>query len=118
MLTRDLEDDGIDLSGEESQKVSIARAIYKNAPHYILDEPTSALDPLAEAKIYQNFNEVVGGNSVIYISHRLSSCIFSDRIMVLDGSKIAEMGTHQELMQKENGLYKKMFEAQAAYYQD
>ena len=69
MLTRDLEDDGIELSGGESQKLSIARAIYKNAPLYILDEPTSALDPLAEAKIYQNFNEVVGGNSVIYIEN-------------------------------------------------
>ena len=115
MLTRDLDDDGIELSGGESQKLSIARAIYKNAPLYILDEPTSALDPLAEAKIYQNFNEVVGGNSVIYISHRLSSTKFCDKIIVLDSGKIKETGTHYELI-KEDTLYKKLFDMQAEYY--
>ena len=115
MLTRDLEDDGIELSGGESQKLAIARAIYKNAPLYILDEPTSALDPLAEAKIYQNFNEVVGGNSVIYISHRLSSTKFCDKVIVLDNGKIKEMGTHYELL-KEDTLYKKLFDMQAEYY--
>ena len=115
MLTRDLEDDGIDLSGGESQKLAIARAIYKNAPLYILDEPTSALDPLAEAKIYQNFNEVVGGNSVIYISHRLSSTKFCDKIIVLDEGQIKETGTHYDLI-KEDTLYKKLFEMQAEYY--
>lgn len=115
MLTRDLEDDGIELSGGESQKLAIARAIYKNAPLYILDEPTSALDPLAEAEIYQNFNEVVGGNSVIYISHRLSSTKFCDKVIVLDNGKIKEMGTHYELL-KEDTLYKKLFDMQADYY--
>lgn len=115
MLTRDLEDDGIELSGGESQKLAIARAIYKNAPLYILDEPTSALDPLAEAKIYQNFNEVVGGNSVIYISHRLSSTKFCDKVIVLDNGKIKETGTHYELI-KEDTLYKKLFDMQAEYY--
>lgn len=115
MLTRDLEDDGIELSGGESQKLAIARAIYKNAPLYILDEPTSALDPLAEAKIYQNFNEVVGGNSVVYISHRLSSTKFCDKIIVLDNGKIKETGTHYELI-KEDTLYKKLFDMQAEYY--
>ena len=115
MLTRDLEDDGIELSGGESQKLSIARAIYKNAPLYILDEPTSALDPLAEAKIYQNFNEVVGGNSVIYISHRLSSTKFCDKIIVLDNGNIKQIGTHYDLI-KEEGLYKKLFDMQAEYY--
>ena len=115
MLTRDLEDDGIELSGGESQKLAIARAIYKNAPLYILDEPTSALDPLAEAEIYQNFNEVVGGNSVIYISHRLSSTKFCDKVIVLDNGKIKEIGTHYELL-KEDTLYKKLFDMQAEYY--
>ena len=115
MLTRDLEDDGIELSGGESQKLAIARAIYKNAPLYILDEPTSALDPLAEAKIYQNFNEMVGGNSVIYISHRLSSTKFCDKVIVLDNGKIKEIGTHYELL-KEDTLYKKLFDMQAEYY--
>ena len=115
MLTRDLDDDGIDLSGGESQKLAIARAIYKNAPLYILDEPTSALDPLAESKIYQNFNEVVGGNSVIYISHRLSSTKFCDKIIVLDNGVIKETGTHYDLM-KEDTLYKKLFDMQAEYY--
>ena len=109
---------GVEFSGGEMQKFAIARALYKESDLVILDEPTSALDPIAEAEIYYHFNEIVGRKLTIFISHRLSSCIFSDRIMVLDGSKIAEVGKHSELMKKENGLYRKMFEAQATYYQD
>lgn len=109
---------GVEFSGGEMQKFAIARALYKESDLVILDEPTSALDPVAEAEIYYHFNEIVGRKLTIFISHRLSSCIFSDRIMVLDGSKIAEVGKHTELMKKENGLYRKMFEAQATYYQD
>lgn len=109
---------GVEFSGGEMQKFAIARALYKESDLVILDEPTSALDPIAEAEIYYHFNEIVGKKLTIFISHRLSSCIFSDRIMVLDGANIVESGTHQELMKKSDGLYKKMFEAQAAYYQD
>lgn len=115
MLTRDLEDDGIELSGGESQKLCIARAAFKNSDLYILDEPTSAMDPLAEANLYKNLNNIISGNAVIYISHRLSSTKFCDKIIVLDEGKIKEIGTHQHLM-NQDGLYKKLFSMQAEYY--
>lgn len=111
-------DKGVEFSGGEMQKLAIARALYKNGPIVILDEPTAALDPLAEAEIYYRFNEVIGKKLTIFISHRLSSCRFSDRIVVLDGQSIVEMGTHEQLMKKEKGRYKEMFEAQAKYYQE
>lgn len=110
--------DGIIFSGGEMQKLGIARAIYKDGHIVILDEPTSALDPLAEAEIYYRFNEVIGHKTTIFISHRLSSCKFADRIIVLDGKRIIEQGTHDELMQIENGKYQKMFNEQAKYYQE
>ncbi len=109
---------GVEFSGGEMQKFALARALYKNADLVILDEPTSALDPMAEANIYYHFNEVVGKKLTIFISHRLSSCIFSDRILVLDGSRIVESGTHNELMSNEDGLYYKMFNSQAEFYKD
>ena len=108
---------GVEFSGGEMQKFAIARALYKNSDFVILDEPTSALDPLAESEIYYHFNEVVGKKLTLFISHRLSSCIFSDKILVLDGSIIAEEGTHKELMSNKNGLYYKMFNEQAKYYE-
>lgn len=107
---------GIEFSGGERQKFAIARALYKDGDFVILDEPTSALDPMAEAEIYYHFNDVVGRKTTLFISHRLSSCIFSDRILVLDGCEIVEEGSHKELMAKENSLYSKMFNAQAEYY--
>lgn len=109
---------GVEFSGGEMQKFALARALYKESDLVILDEPTSALDPIAEAEIYYHFKDIVGKKLSIFISHRLSSCIFSDKIMVVDGNQIVEEGTHQELMQNKNGLYKKMFDAQAAYYQE
>lgn len=109
---------GITFSGGEMQKFAIARCLYKDSDFVVLDEPTSALDPVAEAKIYYEFNDIVGKKLTLFISHRLSSCIFSDHIMVLDGNKIVEEGTHKELMKNEKGLYYKMFTSQAAYYQD
>ena len=96
--------------------MAIARALYKDAPFVILDEPTAALDPLAEAEIYENFRELAGDKTSIYISHRMSSCRFCDRIIVLSDGGIAEEGTHEELMQ-ENGLYADLFNTQAQYYQ-
>lgn len=107
--------EGTDISGGEAQKLAIARAWYKDAPFIILDEPTAALDPLAEAEIYENFNELIAGKTAIYISHRMSSCKFCNRIVVLADGKIVEEGTHQKLL-AENGQYASLFNAQAEYY--
>ena len=109
-------DDGVEPSGGEQQKIAIARALYKDAPVVILDEPTAALDPIAEYEIYRHFNTLVGGKTAFYISHRLSSCRFCDRIAVFSEGKIAELGTHEELVNKQGGIYAGMFEAQAQYY--
>ena len=107
--------DGVALSGGEAQKVAIARALYKDAPFVILDEPTAALDPIAEAEIYENFDTLVGDKTAIYISHRMSSCKFCDRIVVINNGRIEEEGSHDSLMEK-NGLYAKMYNTQANYY--
>lgn len=108
---------GIEMSGGESQKIAIARALYKDASLVILDEPTSALDPIAEADIYENFNNLVGDKTAIYISHRMSSSIFCDRILVIDGGKIVDYDTHKNLMEKKDSLYYKLYNAQAVNYQ-
>lgn len=110
--------DGVQFSGGEMQKIAIARALYKNGPIVILDEPTAALDPIAEAEIYYRFNEVIGNKFTLFISHRLSSCRFADKIIVLDNSEIKEIGNHEQLMSKNDGIYRKMFDAQAKYYQE
>ncbi len=114
-IYRHFDENGIMPSGGEEQKIAIARAIYKDAPLVILDEPTAALDPLAEYEVYSRFDTLMGGKTAIYISHRLSSCRFCDKIAVLDDGKVAEYGTHSELL-KANGLYARMFQAQAQYY--
>lgn len=110
------EEDGIEPSGGEQQKLAIARAIYKKTPVIILDEPTAALDPVAEYEIYRQFHTLVGDKTAFYISHRLSSCRFCDRIAVFADGKIAEYGCHDELASIPGGIYAKMFEAQAQYY--
>lgn len=107
--------DGVALSGGEAQKLAIARALYKDAPFVILDEPTAALDPIAEAEIYENFDTLIGDKTAIYISHRMSSCKFCDRIVVINNGRIEEEGSHDSLMDK-NGLYAKMYNTQANYY--
>ena len=109
---------GVEFSGGEMQKFALARALYKDADLVVLDEPTSALDPVSEAQIYYHFKDVVGEKLTLFISHRLSSCIFSDKILVLDGNKIVETGNHKELMSNSEGLYHKMFTAQAEYYKE
>lgn len=111
------DENGVEFSGGEMQKIAIARALYKNSSIVILDEPTAALDPKSEEEIYLKFNLLMSKEKItIFISHRLSSCKFCDKIIVLDNQVITEVGSHKELIQKENGLYKKMYEAQAEYY--
>lgn len=116
LLFKPFDENGIEPSGGEQQKLAIARALHKNAPMVVLDEPTAALDPVAEYEIYRQFNELVGGKTAIYISHRLSSCKFCDRIAVFSDGRIAEYGTHDELCGKPDGIYAEMFAAQAQYY--
>ena len=116
MMFRQFDKNGVQLSGGEQQKLAIARALYKDAPMVILDEPTAALDPVAEYEIYCRFNELVGGKTAVYISHRLSSCKFCDRIAVFSDCTIKELGTHEELVHKPDGIYAEMFRAQAQYY--
>ena len=115
-LYRNFEKDGVEISGGEAQKIALARALYKNAPFIILDEPTAALDPIAEAEVYSNFNSIVGDKTAIYISHRLSSCRFCDRIAVFDGGSVVQFGTHDELLANENGKYYELWTAQSQYY--
>lgn len=106
------DENGTNLSGGQRQKVAIARAVYKDSKMIVLDEPTAALDPVAEAETYEKLNELIDGKTAVYISHRLSSCKFCDRILLLDGGTITEEGTHGELMRR-GGLYAKMFQLQA-----
>ena len=116
-LDKSVYEDAVDLSGGQLQRLMLARALYKNAPILVLDEPTAALDPIAESEIYQAYNDLTVGRTAIYISHRLASTGFCDRTILLDGNQIAEVGTHQELMQN-SGKYAEMFEIQSKYYQD
>ena len=116
IIYKSFDENGTELSGGQKQKVAISRALYKDAPVVILDEPTAALDPVAEYDIYRKFNQLVGGKTAIYISHRLSSCKFCDHIAVFAEDGIKEYGTHDELLTKANGIYAEMFAAQAQYY--
>lgn len=109
------EDNGVEISGGEAQKIAIARALYKDAPLVILDEPTSALDPVSEYEIYQHFDSMVQDKTSIYISHRMSSCRFCDNILVFDQGEIVEQGSHEKLMEA-GGLYSELWKAQAQYY--
>jgi|AntAceMinimDraft_18_1070375.scaffolds.fasta_scaffold00196_12 ABC-type multidrug transport system fused ATPase/permease subunit len=116
-LTQIIFDKGIMLSGGELQKLMLSRALYKNAPILVLDEPTSALDPLAEQALYLQYNSLTENKTSIFISHRLSSTQFCNRIIYLEDGAIQEMGNHKELMKKA-GKYSKMFEIQSQYYKE
>ncbi len=116
-LTQELDDNGILLSGGEMQKLLLARSIYKDGSLLILDEPTSALDPIAESMMYEEYSALAGGKTSVFISHRLASTKFCDRIFLLENGRITEMGTHQQLLEQ-NGKYKEMFEIQSQYYRD
>ncbi|MCR5187584.1 MAG: ABC transporter ATP-binding protein/permease [Treponema sp.] len=114
-ITQQLDDDGVQLSGGQVQKLLLARAIYKNGPFLILDEPTSALDPLAESKIYEEYNNLALNKTAVFISHRLASTKFCDRILFLDQGRIIEEGSHAQLMAK-GGKYREIFDIQSHYY--
>ncbi len=117
ILLKVIDEEGTELSGGESQKLAIARALYKNANMVIMDEPTAALDALAEADIYRSFNDLVEGKTAIYISHRLASTKFCDTIALFDKQGIVEYGNHEQLM-KNQGKYYEMFTIQGKYYQE
>ncbi len=116
-LTKIVEDDGVDLSGGEKQKLALAKALYKGAKVVVLDEPTSALDAIAEQTLYERFDEMIGNKSAVYISHRLASTRFCDRIAMFEDGSLAELGSHEELMAM-NGKYAEMFNVQAQYYRE
>ena len=109
------DEEGVEFSGGERQKMAIARALYKDSPIVVMDEPTAALDPIAEAEIYGHLNQLVEHKTALFISHRLSSCKFCDRVAVFENGGVTQCGSHKELMAQE-GLYRRMFAAQARYY--
>ncbi|MCL2774550.1 MAG: ABC transporter ATP-binding protein/permease [Oscillospiraceae bacterium] len=117
LLVRSFSEEAIELSGGEKQKLALARALYKNGKIIVLDEPTAALDPIAESEMYQKYDELTAGRTAIYISHRLSSTRFCDRIFFLEDGKITETGNHYELMKK-GGKYAEMFDIQSHYYKE
>lgn len=117
-LYKQFETNGVEISGGEEQKIAIARALYRDSPIFILDEPTASLDPESEYEIYSKMNEISKDKAVIFISHRLSSCCFSDRIAVFDNGKLVQLGTHKLLLNDKNGSYYKLWDAQAQYYYD
>ena len=111
------EEDGIELSGGQWQKLSVARAFYKNSEILILDEPTAALDAIAEQEVFNRFSELSRNKTTVFVSHRLSSATTADKIIVLDGGTVAEVGTHHELMER-GGKYCRLFSTQAKRYTD
>lgn len=116
-LTQVIDDKGIMLSGGELQKMMLARALYKDSPILVLDEPTAALDPLAEQELYMKYNSLTENKTSLFISHRLASTQFCNKIIYLEDGDILEMGSHKELMKK-NGKYSEMFEIQSQYYKE
>lgn len=107
--------DGVLLSGGQMQRLMLARALYKNGPILLLDEPTAALDPLAESEIYQKYSDMANNKTSLFISHRLASTRFCDRIILVKDGGIKEEGSHEDLL-KLNGEYAKLFEVQSRYY--
>ena len=114
---RDVFLDGVLFSGGQTQRLMLARALYKDSPILFLDEPTAALDPIAEDDIYRKYSAMTEGKTSLFISHRLASTRFCDRILFLDQGKIAEEGTHEMLLALGGG-YAKLFEVQSRYYQE
>lgn len=116
-ITQTLDENGVVFSGGETQKLLLAKAMYKDGPVLILDEPTSALDPIAESRIYEEYNNMAAEKTAVFISHRLASTKFCDRILFLDDGQIVEEGTHEELIAK-GGKYREIFDIQSHYYKE
>jgi ATP-binding cassette subfamily C protein len=114
-MLKNLDLEGVEFSGGETQKLALARALYKDAPYIVLDEPTAALDALAEERMYLEFDKLARGKTAVYISHRLASTRFCDRILMFEGGTIAECGTHEALI-SQGGKYAELFGIQAQYY--
>ncbi len=115
-LYKGYDQSGIEISGGEAQKIALARALYKDSPFILLDEPTAALDPISEYEVYSNFNSISGDKTTVYISHRLASCRFCDKIAVFDNGQIVQVGNHDTLVADANGKYSELWNAQAQYY--
>ncbi len=115
-LFKDINENGVQISGGEGQKIAIARALYKEPSMYIMDEPTASLDPKSEYEIYSQMDDIVTKKGVIYISHRMASCRFSDIIYVIDKGRIIQKGNHNELMRENIGKYTELWNAQAKHY--
>lgn len=114
-LYKDIDEDGVDVSGGEAQKIALARAIYGDKKLLLFDEPTSKLDPKSEMKVFESFNEVSKGKTAIFVSHRMSACKFADRIILFEKGKISAIGTHEEMI-RGSERYREMWEAQAKYF--
>lgn len=117
-LDKEFDEEGIEISGGEAQKIAIARALYKDAPFLVLDEPTAALDPVSEFEVYRKFSQIAGNKTSVCISHRLSSCRFCDRIAVFQKGELVQIGAHDRLLEDTNGVYCKLWNAQAQYYSE
>jgi len=117
LMLKEVNPEAVEFSGGETQRLMLARALYKDAPILILDEPTAALDPIAESELYERYNELSYGRTSVYISHRLASTRFCDRIILMDNKCIAEMGSHEELI-NQGGKYAELFEIQSKYYKE
>ena len=115
-LDKDIFEDATDFSLGQKQKLAIGRCLYQNPDLIILDEPTASLDPLSEAKIYEHFNQMTKGKTAIFISHRMSSSRFTDKVLVVDDAKIMAFDSHENLMKYDN-IYRRLYQAQAKYYQ-
>lgn len=115
-MNQDMDEEGVTLSGGELQKLMLARALYKDAPAVILDEPTAALDPIAESEMYEKYNSMIRDKTAVFISHRLSSTRFCDRILFMEQGRIIQEGSHESLM-RQGGAYAELFSLQAGYYQ-
>jgi ATP-binding cassette subfamily B protein len=118
VLYKGFDENGTEVSGGEAQKIALARALYRKAPLVVLDEPTAALDPIAEYEVYTTFDRTIGEKTAVFISHRLSSCRFCNRIAVFDEGELIQLGTHEELLKNENSQYYTLWEAQAGHYRD
>ena len=116
-IYKDFDENGVDISGGEAQKIALARALYKDAPFIILDEPTAALDPIAEFEVYSRMDQMIGEKSAVFISHRLSSCRFCNDIAVFHMGSLIQRGSHDELVADRSGKYFELWNAQAQYYE-